>query len=81
MGFAEHPDHAEPRRDETRDVRATVVAVIPEFRQAQIRAADGFLYALTETTPVRWNAVHEGQQIDCTVTIRLPRVVRAAVVA
>lgn len=60
---------------------ATVVAVIPEFRQAQIRSTDGSLFALTDTTPVRWDRVHEGQQVHCTVTVRLPRVVRAEVLA
>lgn len=66
---------------ETREVSATVVAVLPEFRQAQIRSADGHLYALTDTTPVRWTAVQEGQRMQCTVTLRLPRVVRAEILA
>lgn len=66
---------------ETREVSATVIAVLPEFRQAQIRSSDGHIYALTDTTPVRWTAVHEGQRVQCTVTLRLPRVVRAEVLA
>lgn len=78
---SDHPETSRAVPFATREVNATVVAVLPEFQQAQLRSADGRMYALTDTTPVRWNAVREGQQVHCTVTLRLPRVVRAEVVA
>jgi hypothetical protein len=66
---------------ETREVETRVVAILPEYHQAQLRSTDGFLYALTERTPgVRLSSLREGQRIRCTVTLRLPRVLRAQIV-
>jgi hypothetical protein len=67
---------------ETREVEATVVALIPQYRQAKIRAQDGFLYSITERTlGVRLAALREGQRVRATVTIALPRVLSAHVIA
>jgi hypothetical protein len=63
---------------ETREVDTEVVAVLPEFNQAELRSADGFRYALTEQTPgIRLSNVREGQHFRCVVTLRYPRVLRA----
>jgi hypothetical protein len=63
-----------------RVVTATVFAVLPEFKQVRLRAADGFQYAITDQTPgIDWNTLCEGQQVECFVTTdALPRVIRAA---
>lgn len=77
-------DHAKesPSAGETREVRATVIALIPRYHQAKIRSEDGHLYSITESTQgVRLNALREGQRLRCTVTPRLPRVVLAEVIA
>ena len=67
--------------DETRQVDATVVAVIPEFHQAKIRDGEGRLYAITSmTSGVDLLSLREGQIVRCTVTIKLPRVLNAEVV-
>lgn len=74
--------HVPDNHPKTREVRATVVALLPEFQQVQLRSADGHLFALTEhTSGVRWTSLHEGQQVQCTVTLRQPRVLRAQLVA
>lgn len=71
-----------PDNQQTREIRATVVALLPEFQQVQLRSADGHMFALTEhTRGVKLEALREGQQVECTVTLRLPRVLRAQVVA
>ena len=65
-------------RVETRQVDTTVVAVIHKYHQAELQAADGFRYALTERTPgIHLSALREGQHFRCTVTVRYPRVLRA----
>ena len=60
-------------------VTATVFAVLPEFKQARLESPDGWHYAITDMTPgIDWQGVHEGQQIECTVTTtELPRIVKA----
>lgn len=64
---------------ETRRVETVVVALIPEYRQVKVRDGDGHLYALTRKTQgVDLAALHEGQRIVCTVTLKLPRVLTAA---
>lgn len=67
---------------ETRQVDATVVAVIPEFHQVRVRDGEGHLYAITSrTSGVDLLSLREGQIVRCVVTLKLPRVVRAEVVA
>lgn len=67
---------------ETRRVETVVVALIPEYHQVKVRDGDGHLYALTRKTQgVDLAALHEGQQVVCTVTRKLPRVLTAAAVA
>lgn len=74
----EGPGSRPPDGVETQEVETTVVAVLPEFQQAELRSADGHSYALTERTPgIRLSSLRVGQQFRCTVTTRLPRVVRA----
>ena len=59
-----------------RTVKATVVAVLSDYRQVRVRTADGHQYAITEKTQgVDWNSLHEGQRIECTVTTFLLPVV------
>ena len=66
----------------TRDVRAVVVAVLPEYRQAKVRSDDGHLYAIDGSTQgVRLEVLREGQWLRCLVTVHLPRVLRAQPVA
>ena len=66
---------------ETRRVDAVVIALVPEFRQALVRDADGHDYALTRATQgVDLATLQEGQKISCTVTTRLPRVIAATVI-
>jgi hypothetical protein len=64
--------------DETREVTAKVVALVPEFKLAKIRTADGWLYSINENTPgVRLSDLVEGQTVRATVTKRLARVLHA----
>jgi hypothetical protein len=71
--------HASGAREETRSVETVVVALIPEYHQVKVRDRDGHVYALTrKTAGVRLGDLHEGQQVLCTVTRRLPRVLSAA---
>jgi len=66
---------------ETRRVSTVVVALIPEYHQVKVRDGDGHLYALTRKTQgVDLAALHEGQQVVCTVTRKLPRVLTATAV-
>lgn len=68
-------------KDETRQVDATVVAVIPEFHHVKIRDREGHLYAITAmTSGVDLLSLREGQIVRCTVTLKLPRVLSAEVV-
>ena len=62
-------------------VKATVFAVLSDFRQVRVKTADGYQYAITENTPgVDWVGLHEGQRIECTVTTSLlPTVLHARV--
>jgi hypothetical protein len=70
-------DPSEP----TREVTATVIAVIPDFEQAELQDDAGYRYALTELTPgVRLADVREGQRYQCTVTVDFPRVFRATLI-
>ena len=46
------------------NIEATVVAVLPEFKQAQVRTDDGFMYVLTAKTPgLKWHQAKEGDRI------------------
>ena len=68
--------------DETRSVEAVVVAIIPEFHQAKVRDSAGHLYALTRrTNGFTLESLQEGQRVRCTVTCRLPRVLRIELIA
>lgn len=70
-----------PEPVETREVDTRVVAVLPEFKQAELVATDGHRYALTEHTPgIRVGSLREGQQFRCVVTVRSPRVLQAVLV-
>lgn len=82
MAHLEYLDGRGRGEEKTRQVDATVVALVPEYHQAQIRSKDGYLYAITESTPgIRLTALREGQKVRCTVTTRLHRVLRAEVLA
>lgn len=63
-------------------VETIVVALIPEHHQVKVRDGDGHLYSLTrKTRGVDLSALYEGQQIVCTATQKLTRVLSAAAVA
>jgi hypothetical protein len=63
-------------------IEATVVAVIPEYKQALARAVDGRQYAVTErASGVPWRELREGQRIVCLVTKRLALVRRVDIPA
>lgn len=64
--------------EQTRQVWVTIHALIPEFRQARARDATGHEYAITSRTDgIEMASLREGQSLVCTVTLRLPRVLRA----
>lgn len=65
-------------KKEQKTVESTVVAVLPSYRQVRVKTADGYQYAITETTPgVDWSRLHEGQRLKCTVTTSsLPQVLK-----
>lgn len=66
------------RPDEILVVEGIVVAVIPEYHQAQVLTAEGNLLAITRhTAGLRYGDLREGQLVGCEVTRRLPRVLRA----
>lgn len=66
---------------DVRDVLATVIAVIPEIMQAKVMTKNGFRYSITRRTPgVDVAKLCEGQQLMCTVTMRLPRLLYARMV-
>ena len=64
-----------------RTVKATVFAVLSDFRQVRVKTADGYQYAITENTPgVDWSTLKKGQRVVCTVTTSLlPMVLEARV--
>lgn len=65
----------------TRQVEATVIALVPEYHQVKVRDAGGHIYALTRKTDgIDLGSLHEGQRIVCTVTRKLPRVLTATTV-
>jgi hypothetical protein len=66
--------------DQTREVDAVVFALVPEYHQVKVRDPEGRVYALTpKTEGVRLADLREGQRVVCTVTRRLPRVLRATI--
>lgn len=66
--------------DQTREVDAVVFALVPEYHQVKVRDPEGHVYALTpKTEGVRLADLREGQRVVCTVTRRLPRVLRATI--
>jgi hypothetical protein len=71
------------KREHTRVVEATVIAVLPDYRQVRVKTADGHQYAITEKTPgIDWSRLCEGQRVKCTVTTTLlPRVLEARALA
>jgi hypothetical protein len=62
-----------------RTIRATVFAVVPEFKQVRLQSSDGHHYAITAKTPgIDWKSLREGQCVECIVTTTLlPRVLEA----
>ena len=61
-----------------KDIRAFVIAVIPEFHQAELQTRDGYRYALTDrTVGISLANVRPGQEYECTVTVEAPRVLKA----
>lgn len=62
----------------TRQVETVVVAVVPEFHQVQVKDLLGNLYAINRRTQgIDMSTLREGQRVDCTVTVHLPRVLLA----
>lgn len=77
MASIDHHEQAGYRGSEgTRQVEATVVAVIPEYHQAKLRADDGNTYAVTSRTKgVTFGALRKGQHLRLLVTLsHLPKV-------
>jgi hypothetical protein len=67
---------------DNRQVDVTVLALIPTYHQVEVRAEDGSRYSLTRHTQgIDLAELHEGQRLRCTVTVRLPRVLNAQVLA
>jgi hypothetical protein len=64
--------------DDEREVDAKVVALVPAFKIAKIRSADGHLYSINENTPgVKLSDLEEGRFLHVRVTKRLARVLHA----
>ena len=62
----------------TREVETVVVAVIPEYNQVQVEDLLGHRYAITRKTQgIDMSTLREDQRVECTVTVHLPRVLRA----
>ena len=62
----------------TREVETVVLAVIPEYHQVQVEDRLGHRYAINRRTEgIDMSTLREGQRVDCTVTVALPRVLRA----
>lgn len=63
----------------SRTIRATVFAVVPEFKQVRLESNDGHRYAITAKTPgIDWKSLREGQCVECIVTTTLlPHVLEA----
>lgn len=59
-------------------IDVTVIALVPDYHQAIVRASNGTQFAVTQRTPgVHLETLREGQQLRCLVTRRLPRILRA----
>lgn len=66
---------------ETHTVRAVVVALVPEYNQAMVLDGEGRQYSITrKTRGIDLATLREGQEVECTVTVHLPRVLAAAAV-
>ena len=75
---ADQSPQRDPSWDETREVDAKVVALVPQFKIVKIRSADGHLFSINENTPgVRLSDLEEGKFLHVTVTKRLARVLHA----
>jgi hypothetical protein len=69
-----------PTRSDIEEVQGEVVAVIAELGQVKVLTADGRRYSLTRRTPgIDLSEVRVGQRVQCTETVRLPRVLSAQV--
>jgi hypothetical protein len=81
VGWAERSlNRAATGLDQTREIEAVVFALVPEYHQVKVRDPEGRVYALTaKTEGVRLADLREGQRVVCTVTRRLPRVLRATI--
>lgn len=65
----------------TQQVVLGVFAVIAEFHQVIVRDETGQRFAITRHTQgVDWTKLYEGQQLRCTVMLKLPRVLIAEVI-
>lgn len=59
-------------------VEGTVLVVILEFHQAQLRTSDGHMFAITRrTVGLDYAELRDGDRVRCEVTRALPRVLRA----
>ncbi|CAN5897485.1 hypothetical protein BH11PSE8_BH11PSE8_12700 [soil metagenome] len=75
-------EQAQRPAESTQEIEATVLALVPAYGQVKVRSRDGHVYALTaHTQGIRLGELREGQRIRCEVTLRLPRVLRASVLA
>lgn len=65
-----------------KEVYALVLALVPEFHLVKVQASDGSQYAITRATQgVQLANLREGQQLRCTVSSGLPRVLAAELVS
>lgn len=65
----------------TADIQATVLVLVAEFGLAKVQGDDGRHYSVTRhTAGVRVADLQEGQRLQCTVTLKLPRVLHAKVI-
>lgn len=86
--FHEFMDHTSGSSFEPGGLRAefetvcTVVALIPEFHQVEVRDDEGFMFTITENTPgVDYADLKEGQKVTCSISSKiLPRVLFAELV-
>lgn len=58
-----------------------MVALVPEYNQAWVLDSEDRRYVLTrKTSGIDLASLREGQEVECTVTLDLPRVLVAAVI-
>lgn len=74
------PAHTAEQANEQMTIEGKVFEVLPRFGLAHLRTEDGRVYGLNRSTPgIRFDELHEGSRVRCTVTRKFSRVLTATV--